>query len=172
MEAIITHVLAHTYTVARVEQRLGVLRHVLERLVFQPDAGETPAKRYHDILEDYADPVDQALLRDLGTDWLEHMDEGVLQVGLKAATARIDALPTRTVYVPTTFDVAAEELLGRWCRDEWQPELLLQLEVDPHVIGGCGFIANDIYTEHSLRTGLTAHPHVVANILTDYVSKS
>lgn len=170
MEAVITTLKETTYTKTRLLHRLGILQHVLERVFYQA-ASDTPVRdAFTEELRAYAEPDDIDALAQLGTDWVLEMSESSVPTALQSAHESIEAAPTLTVYVPAVFDEPAEAELGKWCRAELDAQMLLELEVDPNVVGGCAVIAHNTLHEYSLRTELAAQPDLLAKLVSQYES--
>lgn len=168
MDSIITKLHTSTYTKVRVLHRLGILQHVLEQVLYRAEAEVSVADRFATELTAYAEPSDVEALTALGTEWLQTINESNLPSELARAREQIEAMPTMTIYVPEVFDEAAEAVLGTWCRDEVDAKLLLELEVDPQVIGGCAVLAHDTLHEYSLRTRLAADATVIPKLVAQY----
>ena len=161
---------ATTYTKARLEHRLGVLQHVLKQVVYTKTETDEGVTLYHQKLHDYATGEDLVALEALGSDWVSSLDEQSLATLGQQATEHTNVAPLLTVYVPTALDESAEANLGTWCRTELDEQLLLELVVDPEVLGGCGFIHDDSYYEYSLRTALAEKPERLRDIINSYAT--
>lgn len=161
---------AITYTKTRLEHRLGVLQHVLKQVVYT-EAEETESVNvYHQELRAYATGKDLSALEALGTDWIPSLNEQSLTSLRQQVAELVSTAPLLTLYVPAELDEAVEAELGTWCRTELDERLLLELVIDPNVLGGCGFIHNDSYYEYSLRTALAEKPQLLRDIINTYAS--
>ena len=70
--------------------------------------------------------------------------------------------------MPVAFDEAAVAHVGMWCREEVGPHIMLDIIVDPDTTGGCAFVYNDTYHDHSLGHAMEAHKGVVTELLNAY----
>lgn len=63
----------------------------------------------------------------------------------------INNLPTITIYIPFALPPREAEKLGRWLRENVHPQVMLELRLDPTVIGGCALAWQGRYKDYSLR---------------------
>lgn len=161
--------LATTYTVSGAHQRLSLLRSVLESVFFTTDTSDTVVTRYNAVVEAMS-PADRARLGELDTTILSHLTAATLSAALKEWHTWLETLPTLTLYVPVVFEESQVVLLGRWCRAEVAQSVLLELIVEPAVVGGCAVIAHDTYHDLSLRARLAERPTALPAIIATYES--
>lgn len=161
--------LATTYTVTSAHQRLGVLRHVLETVFFAEDTTQTTDERFQGALTKLSE-ADRRSISALGTEYLAEVTQENLHQTLINWRDWIDELPTMTLYVPVEFEDAQVAQLGQWCRAEVARSVLLELVVEPAVVGGCAFIQNHTYHDMSLRARLAEDAKTIPNIVASYES--
>lgn len=161
--------LATTYTVNSAHHRLGLLRQGLEKVFFSEEADSSRVERYQAALAELPSSDRQSLTA-LGTEYLEEINQDNLHKVLANWRQWLDELPTITIYVPVLFTETQEKELGQWCRAEVAQSVLLELVVEPAVVGGCAFIQNSTYYDLSLRSRLAEKEDVIPTIVAKYES--
>ncbi|HET8581455.1 MAG TPA: hypothetical protein VFL98_03240 [Candidatus Paceibacterota bacterium] len=78
---------------------------------------------------------------------------------------RADALPVLVLYVPAALSAAGVERLGRWCRANIDPSLMLSLHTDPAAAGGCIFAWQDHLHDFSLSYFLAKERDAFSRVL-------
>ncbi len=130
--------------------------------------GKSIGDRFAAALATHAHRVDREALTALGTEWLDQISTDSLHEYVRGFREAIEQAPTMVVYVPCAFDAEAEAVLGEWCRAELAERTLLQLEIDPQVVGGCSVIANNTLHEYSLAARLREQPGTISKLLRAY----
>lgn len=169
MDTVASTLHEHTFTVVSMHRRIALLKELLEEVVYEDAASESGAKRWADAVAALAAPDDRAALQALGTEWVDTVDTQNLGTTVQQLRETVSAAPTMTVYVPVAFDAAAEESLGTWCRREIAPDLLLELTVDPAVVGGCAFVREHTYHDYSFASRLRHTPEAIPRVINAYV---
>lgn len=78
------------------------------------------------------------------------------------------ALAVLVVYVPVSLPEEEIAELSMWCRTECGVDML-ELKIDPAVVGGVGFIdAHDRYQEISWRSKLALAPDAITQVIARY----
>jgi F0F1-type ATP synthase delta subunit len=169
MDTYKTHFLATTYTVTAAHQRLALLRRVLEALYFSAASEEPITERLARVTSTLTHE-EAAGLAAFDSAFIESQRAETVQAVLSEWQQWLATLPTFTLYVPVVFEDEQIILLGRWCRSEIAQSVLLELIVEPAVVGGCAFIHNHTYHDFSLRARLNRTPHTIPAIIATYES--
>lgn len=161
--------LAVTYTIAAAHQRLGTLRHILETVWYAEDTTVSLNDRYKTAVLTLP-KSDRHFFEELGVDFLSQITQENLHRYITDWQEWIDNLPTLIIYVPVQFEDEQIINLGQWCRAEVTQSVLLDLVIEPAVVGGCAFIKNHTYHDFSLRARLAEDRQVIPAIVTKYES--
>ena len=169
MDTLQTSLLASTYTVTALYHRIGVVQQLIEHVYYTAgaDTSATLSERYQAAVAALPD-ADQRVVREWGEDWLLAVDEHTVHQFTTALREWVDTLPTMTIYVPVRLDETAAASIGTWCRAELADDMMMELLVDPAVVGGCAVIKEYTYHDLSLRTKLAAQPTVIPDIVGSY----
>lgn len=145
---------------------------MLEAVVYDDsvDAGGVTARYEAARLALSMDDADTAAVSGWGSAWVGEATVGSLHNFLEAIQAWVKALPELTIYVPTALDSAGEAIIGAWCRKEVAPNLMLDIQVEATVIGGCAFVTGGHFHDYSLHGRFADNPSVVADVLDSYAS--
>jgi hypothetical protein len=163
--------LSNTFTIEAAHRRLGLLQRVLETVLFNTDtASENRVVSYTATLAEFASPEDLTALTLWGTAWLAHFSAENFHTELGALRTYIDSLPRLVLYVPEMLDDTGSALVGSWCRTELKVSYLLDLEVDPDVIGGCAFVKDGRFIDYSFAAQLRSNPHLVSEVVASYAA--
>jgi hypothetical protein len=159
---------ANTFTVGDMRRRLGLLQECVELALFTDETTDAVTAIKAAILErgredDVAAVTawDEALFSLFtATNIAEHMS---------ALHEAVDALPELTLYIPVSFPEKELADIAVWCREECAPLLLLDVHIDPKVVGGCAFVWNDAYHDFSFQAQVKKYPGVITQQLNTYV---
>ncbi len=167
MDTLKARIVANTYTLTTLYHRIAVLQQILEQVYFTTDDSATYADRYSAAVA-ALEETDRVALEEWETDWLTHFSEDNVHHELSALREWAGSLPRMTIYVPVAFDAPAAAVVGQWCRAEIDESLMLEILVDPAVVGGCGVIREYTYHDLSLRAKLAADPTAIKEVLQSY----
>lgn len=162
----LTYLTATSYTVDDLHRRIGIWRTVLEHELFQRTDDRVAA--HQEALAAIGRDDDRAVV----AAWDPAVWEGVTAATLaheaESLIAAAAQVPTRILYLPVSLDAAELAALGVWCRTELGITLL-DIKIDPQVVGGAAFVAaDDTYHEFSLRSKLKAAPGTITSLMTNY----
>lgn len=102
-----------------------------------------------------------------GDDVLNSFTPENVYMRIKELKQAIEALPEMVLYVPTVFSAEHVVALGVWCRKHVRARTLLQLIVEPTVIGGCAFVIDNVYHDFSLSYFMQkSHNELIALVRT------
>lgn len=140
--------LKNTYTTDDLMERIGLMRRYYDKRLFQDDTNITIRKAIGEECDEYTLQALEA--------WNSSFDEEGIQPlvvyeALDAVQEDLGGVPSITMYVPVRFNPEQIENIGKWFRENIQPNMLVSLRIDPRATGGCGLIWKDVYYDFSLR---------------------
>ncbi len=145
---IISTMIEATYTTDDLIERLGLLRKYYDVVLFT----EATSATVREVLEGKCDDRTLRLLEIwVSTFEKQKIQPLVVYETLDTVQEEVAGVPAITLYVPVRFNIMQVEQLGKWFRENVQPNILLSLRIDPRTTGGCAFIWNDEYHNYSLR---------------------
>jgi hypothetical protein len=159
-DEIAERILQNTYTKVDCYRRLALLEDYLDRTLFA--AGTAPKP---DFLSMYAQTEDGshanavAQWNILNAFSSQHFAEEILNLKKK-----MESLPGIILYVPVVLETAGIEMIGQWCRKEIQPNLLLEIQIDPAVAGGCAFVWKNVFYNFSLEYFMNKHRNEILKV--------
>lgn len=77
----------------------------------------------------------------------------------------VSELQTLTIYLAFSANPESEKQIGSWLRDNLSTEIVMDVKLDPSLIGGCAFIWKGVYRDYSLRSKIQTNR---AQILTSF----
>lgn len=150
---IISTILRNTYTNDDLISRLAVMRKFYATVLY----GSTFSGRMNDLsLSDVIpESLDDHILRAV-TEWRDTFARDGIQPlvvyeALDAVEEEITGLPSATLYLPIRFEQKHIELFGKWFRSNVQPNIMLNIRVDPATAGGCALVWNSVYYDFSFK---------------------
>ncbi len=171
MENVTQALLTHTFTIEGAHRRVALLQRVLELVVFSTeDTKESREARYIHLVHEEVGAEDQKALLAVGAMLLPMVIVENVAESIAALRSAVDALPRLVLYVPVTVGEDAVESLGTWCRDTLGAMYLIDLEIDPLMLGGCAFVRDGHFVDYSFSSRLHAQPGLVMSILASYES--
>lgn len=146
-------ILKNTFSLGDMYTRADLLGRFFEHLFF--GAAEREGARAHLIHAYYqsADPETQAhadAIAAWGDDVLNTYTAENLYERVHELKQAAEANSKIVLYVPVRLSTAHIERIGVWCRTNVQPNIILDLKVDPSTVGGCAFAFNNLLHDVSL----------------------
>lgn len=156
------------FTTTALEQQHQLWRECLEYALYHTTAAD-PAEVASQHGAALATTADRAVV----TSWSRTIWEGVhtdnFTAVYEAMVTEIATLSVMVLYIPAMLTDDDVSELGTWCRAECGAQLL-ELKVDPAVVGGVGFIdQQQRYQEISLRSELASRSDIITQIIARYV---
>jgi hypothetical protein len=163
--------ISNTYTTTLLQKRFGFLQKSLEVILYTVSTEET-AHTVHEkflsqVRENSTEP-ETTFFTSIPPELINSVTTKNLHVVLSQLQKEIDSYPTTILYVPTAFTDDAVALLEVWARKELKRELLFDIHVDPSMVGGCGFVHNDVYHDYALPHFMKREPGIVTQLLSSY----
>lgn len=172
MSPVLAYFFSQTYTAVDLHRRLGVLQECLEAVLYdepeQMRVMPVAERRQKAIKQLVADETDRQMLTDMDDELWDSFTPATLVTKLNQLEAEAAALPVMTLYVPVAFGTKELQPIAEWVRGAVDRGLLLEVEVDPQVVGGCAFVYNDTHFDWSLRRYLRARKGMVTSLLNTY----
>jgi hypothetical protein len=168
-DALFTALLIITYTKPDMLRRLRMIREYMEYKFF--------SNRENANLDGYLRDnaivgPDAAALMSLGEEFFLAFTKANAYAYINALVDRVNLYPVMTVYIP--FDPTYDDVvkLGVWFRDEVDKTIIMELHVEPRLLGGCAFSYKGIYKEYSLMYYLKKKRQDISQMLNGYVNAS
>jgi len=166
-QGLLTYMLRNTYTGNDLHRRMGILRQCVEHALFtQGDISFDQACEAFlsdDVLEGDAQAV-----RQWGAQVLTAFTQQNISAHMNDLHAEVDLLPVLTLYIPKELPHEEIDSIGLWSRAQCDEKVLLDIHIDPEVVGGCGFVWNDTYHEFSFRSKIKEQTGVITELLSGY----
>lgn len=169
---VVQKVLSNTYIKADFYKRMAFLREFLEHLIYRGDSEHASSESRTKQLLLYAQRSGNEDVAPAVEAW----GDGVLDVftaehmydQLDELTRMIEEMPELVLYIPVALTDAHTASIGMWCRKNIDDHIVLQLEIDPTVIGGCAIAWKNARYDFSLRHFLRKHREELMNTLQVY----
>jgi|GEM_PF-2467564 len=145
---IISAMLDNTYTTDDLVERLGLMKKYYGKVLYSEGSTNT-------MDEIIGTECDDHTLQSLQV-WVDSFKTNKIQPvavyeALDAIQEELAGIPKVTLYTPVRFPPEHVERFGKWFRRNVQPNILMNMHVDPRATGGCGVVWDDTYHDYSLR---------------------
>lgn len=142
----------NTYTKNDFYQRSLLLKEFFEYLFFSDHGKET----HKDILKNFLkDKEISKELSDVMNSWSDLFYTSFTSENFNTLIDEIEKefekLPIVVMYVPISLPFDEIKKLGEWVRTNITANVLMDVKVDPEVVGGCAFVWNGVYHDFSLK---------------------
>lgn len=142
---ILATLLADTYTLIQLKQKVRVLKNYLTHTYF---GGGMDLKE--------AESVDLMWLKSLNHAFYQNFTKDNINQIFTDLEAHINKLPTLTVKLPFEPDSSTTAAIGAHSRKLFDPTILLDIKYDPSLIAGAGLVWKGIYKDYSLKAQVEA----------------
>jgi len=168
-QTLLSHIVENTYTVGDIHRRLGTLRQTVEHVLFtQSNIPFMEACAEFLSRTDEVDTQDVRALEQWGEPVFKAFTQQNVAARISSLQTEIDMLPVLTLYIPVEFPAEEITFLGQWARTHCHESVMMDVHIDPAVVGGCAFVWNDAYHEFSFRTRIKEHVGIITTTLSDY----
>ncbi len=146
-------VLKNTFSLGDFFRRVDIMQRFFEHFFFEATSLEGDRAQ---LLRTYYRDGDPETLTHAnavaawGTDVLDTYTASNLYERVSEFKQTIRACPTLILYVPAHLSRIQIERISTWCRTNIKPTLILDLHIDPRVVGGCAFAYDNVYHDVSL----------------------
>ncbi|MFA7309713.1 MAG: hypothetical protein WC050_02305 [Candidatus Paceibacterota bacterium] len=152
MELLTPDVLKNTFSASDLYRRADILQRFFEHFFFE--LSSHTGERCDLIRAYYRDSDGETLghavaVAAWGAGVLDQFTAENLYERIREFKHAVQSLPKLTLYVPVHFPAAQIERIGRWCRTEIQPDVILDLRIDSGTVGGCAFAYHNAFHDVS-----------------------
>lgn len=135
-------ILEDTFSLSQLKRRVNLLKQVTSKKVF---GGDNPN------LEEYAQREDFAWLNSLTDDFYGAFNKENFTTTFLELEKYISWIKPLVVHLP--FDLPTDEIkkLGTYLRKNFASVMVMDIKIDPSLIGGCALVWNGIYKDYSIR---------------------
>lgn len=167
MQAVIRDILQGSHTIVQAQHYVEIWRTLTEQAVFSTDNRSLTEK--FDEAKENLSLVDQLVVEQWSpADWLATITPENFPTFVERLREWVVTIPAFVVYVPVELPPNALRDLTQLLRDAKGEDWLLEIKIDPNVIGGCAFIVDDVYHDYSLHGRLQQQPEIISEILDVY----
>lgn len=145
---IFTAILKSTYTKSDFSHRVEILRTYLEIYMYSPEEKITLSSF---LKNNIVNEQDSAVLTSIGDKFLNFQSRESAHDLIMDLKIGLGNLPILTVYLPFKPEFAEIAKLGIWCRENIDANLLIDLRLERHVMGGCALVWKGVYRDYSLH---------------------
>lgn len=85
--------------------------------------------------------------------------------------ASMKSLPLLTLYLAVILDDYQIDDLGKWFRQNLNPELLMEVHCNPALVSGCAFVWNGKYRDLSLHNFISKKQELITSIIQAYAAE-
>ncbi len=135
--------LATTYTTSQIKRRLTALQFFLNSKIF----GGT--KSLTNIVV-----KDQYWIGSLGDNFFNAFNKKTISKELRELGEDLQKVPVLTILVPVELPEDKLSELGAWVRDQFKKQLILEVKINPGLIGGCALIWKGVYKDYSVKASI------------------
>lgn len=139
-DKISTQFLANTFTYTDALRRSSLLKQYLINRLFT--ISTIPLEMYE---------KDAAWITGLTPEFHSFFNQQNVYKLLEGLEQKIKQMEYVTLYV--AFEIPYHEVIriGRFLRENYGPNFLMELKLDPNIIGGCTLVKNGVYKDFSVR---------------------
>ncbi len=168
-EGTLNEIIKTTYTKNDFHRKIVFLKEFFSNFFFTEKSSKNLKKALGDFLknEDVSDCFSKSLTS-LGDKFYDSFDTKNYNKLLNELESSIDALPHITIYAPILLPDDEVVKLGKWVRENIKENLVIDLEVDSNVIGGCSFVWNGVYHDYSLRYFIDNNRNEIKKMVRNY----
>lgn len=167
-EQLLKTMLSNTYTFHTMRHRLALLKEFLETTVYAAEQSQSPEMNLDTFLQQYQDDPSAQAMREWGSEFFSAFTAETMYDLIAAISDALEKLPSVTVYVPILFNEQEIASIGEWFRTNIHEHTMLDVRVDPSVVGGCGFVWNGHYYDYSFAYFLNKHRDELVAYLDSY----
>ena len=160
-------VLTNTYTKTDYLRRLTILREFLENKFYK----EKDLKLVDFLTRTKVSQHDRETLEKLDVNFFNLFTVDNLYTIINGLTAALKALPILTLYLAVILDEYQLDELGKWFRQNLNPELIMDVRCNPTLVSGCSYVWNNKYKDLSLHYFLSQKQELINKIIDAYTSQ-
>lgn len=151
-DPLVQRILANTFTKADFYRAIDCAQEYLEGVFYNTD--DSDDTDHVDRIIAYAHKRGDVVISERLSGWgdlvLNTFTRGNLYDEVRRIKAAIEGLPELVLYVPVPLGQVEIASIGTWCRQEVDGDVLLVINVDSDVVGGCSFVWNGVHHTFAL----------------------
>ncbi len=167
-EKLMNTILTNTYTKASLLRRLALFRSFLEHKHYST-SGFKRLKTFFEEKEVVEDDA-QALQSWSGV-FNKRLSRSTFYKKLEAIRKEILSLPSVTVYLPFIAQESELTKIGQWLRAHVKKQMIMDVKVDPALVGGCALVWNGYYRDYSLHRQFKDKREDINQLISDFEEK-
>lgn len=140
----------NTFSQEDMYRRLGVLRECIEYAVYT-NTGKSQEEECKEFLSKIENQDDADAISAWGAELFNAFNQQNAANLLHDLQEKAHAMPLLIMYVPVDFPETEVKQMAAWVREKMDKDMLLELHVEPTVVGGCAFVWNDTYHDFSFH---------------------
>lgn len=167
-QELLTTITKNAYTKSDIQRRLRIFRGYLEHSFYSQENTLS--------LEDFLDSKqtasdDRSAIVSWGEAFAGAFTKDTMYHLIDMLIERSNDLPEINVYIP--YEPVPGEIakMGSWFRKNVNPAMLVNLHIDPTILGGCAFAWQGIYRDYSLRHYIMKHRDAIVDIIRRYAEE-
>ena len=159
--------LNNTYTKPDYIRRLTLIREYLESRFF----AENKINFSDYLVNVKALQIDREALSVLDEHFFHLFTKDNVYLLINGLTESLKVLPTLTLYLAVMLDDYQIIELGKWFRQNLNPELIIDVRCNPTLVSGCSYVWNNRYKDLSLHYFLSKKQELINRILDAYAKQ-
>lgn len=164
-QQLLSTIVASAFTKSDIQRRLRILRGYLEHTFYSTD-GHLNLPEYLDSKQ--ISPDDHEAMVAYGDAFYQSFSKDTMYRLLDKLADDMKVLPIINVYIPYEPIPGEVMRLGKWFRKNVDPTMVVELHIDPTLLGGCAFAWQGIYRDYSLRHYMYKRREEISQIIERY----
>lgn len=148
--ALLERIKQNTFSQEDMYRRLGVLRECIEYAVYT-NTDKTQEEECIEFLSKIENQDDADVIKAWGGELFNAFNQQNTSHLLHDLQEKAHAMPLLIVYVPVAFPETEIQKMAVWAREKMDSDMLLEMHIEPTVVGGCAFVWNDTYHDFSFH---------------------
>lgn len=140
IDFILDTILKKTFTLHDFKRRVRIIKFLLEKASFGRNFNETFS------------PEESEWYNSLPTDLFQNIDVNSLYPFFESLAAKMKLVTPLIIYLSFDPEAALVEQIGLWLRSNLNDKrTLMDIKIDPTLIGGCAIVTKGIYRDYSVK---------------------
>lgn len=158
MDEVLSLFLQSNYSSSQIRHRLNTLKNFLQARLFNSSVSlsEIPVE-------------DKTWLESLDSRLIAHFNPYNMDTEFKSFEQKLHDIKPLTIFLP--FQIPDEEVdnLGRYIRQNFKPDAVLEIKFDGNLIGGAALSWNGVYKDYSIRSLITQNQTQLIEAFKNYL---
>lgn len=151
-------ILLKTFTLPDLKHRLRILKAHLEAQVFGQTSPQTLS------------PEDSNWLNSLPPEFFKSFNKDNLSTIFQALEQEVNKISSLVLYLSFEPDKEALSSISSWLRQNLTQTPILEIKLDPGLIGGAALVKDGVYKDYSLRARIEDQKEVILAEFKKYIS--